>query len=150
MKTKVPPPVWLVIAGVIMWFVARSGFAFPVVVPYALVFAILLAALGITLGVLAGRQFKSVGTTTNPLKPEEASALVRGGVFELSRNPMYLGSLLVLTGWGLWLGSPSNILVVMLYGLLIAELQIKPEELALTGLFGQEYADYCREVRRWC
>jgi protein-S-isoprenylcysteine O-methyltransferase Ste14 len=91
-----------------------------------------------------------VGTTTNPLKPEAASALVRGGVFELSRNPMYLGSLLVLTGWGLWLGSPSNILVAVLYGVLIAELQIKPEELALTGLFGQEYADYCREVRRWC
>ena len=149
MKTKVPPPVWLVIAGVIMWFVARSEFAFPVVLPYALIFAILLAALGITLGVLAGRQFKSVGTTTNPLKPEEASALVRGGVFELSRNPMYLGSLLVLTGWTLWLRSPNNILILVVYWLLITELQIKPEEAVLRTLFGEQYADYSRDVRRW-
>jgi protein-S-isoprenylcysteine O-methyltransferase Ste14 len=149
MKNRIPPPVLLLITGTIMWFVAHSTFAHTMSVPYASVIAVVLAGIGVTIDVLALLEFRSVQTTVNPLKPENATSLVRNGIFNRSRNPMYLGLLFILTGWAVWLGSPGNIAVLILFVPLITALQIKPEEAALTTLFGQEYVDYCQQVRRW-
>ena len=62
---------------------------------------------------------------------------------------MYVGLLVILIGWAVWLGSLSNILVLILFWVVITELQIKPEEAALRTLFGQDYEKYCRQVARW-
>jgi protein-S-isoprenylcysteine O-methyltransferase Ste14 len=149
MKNKIPPPILLLITGTAMWFVAHSDFAYSVTVPYPLVLGICLGAIGMLIAVLALRQFKAVETTFNPLLPENASSLVQTGIFGYSRNPMYVGLLFVSAGWALWLGSLSNIAVMLLFVLVITELQIKPEESALRKLFGEDYAAYCRRVRRW-
>ena len=132
-----------------MWFVARSTFAYPMSIPFALIIAIALAVMGFGIALLALRQFVAVDTTVDPLKPHEASSLVHNGIYGRTRNPMYLGLMLILTGWTIWLGSPTNILVLAAFFLLITELQIKPEEAALRTLFGSAYDDYCRSVRRW-
>ena len=132
-----------------MWLVARSEFAFPLAVPFAALIAITCAGIGVLIAVLALRQFRAAETTIDPLTPEEASSLVRSGVFGHSRNPMYVGLILVLTGWCIWLGSLANVLVLVAFFVLITELQIKPEEAALRTLFGNEYEDYCRDVRKW-
>ncbi len=85
-----------------------------------------------------------------PLHPAQASALVTGGIFRVSRNPMYLGLLCwtmalacYLGGLLVWLGP------LLLWGWL-SRWQIVPEERALQERFGDAYADYCRRVRRWC
>lgn len=62
---------------------------------------------------------------------------------------MYLGLLLVLSGWGAWLQSVTNLVVLAGFVLFITEFQIKPEERALLRVFGQAYADYSARVRRW-
>ena len=149
MKTKIPPPILLVLTGAVMWLVAHSPFAFSYLIPYSSATAVVLVVLGVLTDVLSILQFRSAETTVNPLKPEAATALVRTGIFKRSRNPMYVGLLLILTGWMVWLGSLSNVLVLLVFFLLITELQIKPEEVALRRLFGHEYDDYCRQVRRW-
>lgn len=149
MKNRIPPPILLLITGTIMWFVAKSAFAFPVVVPYPIVIAVIIAAIGVTIDVLALLEFRSVQTTVNPLKPENATSLVCSGIFRKTRNPMYLGLLFILAGWAVWLGSLSNILVLVLFVPVITALQIKPEEAALTTLFGHDYVDYCQQVKRW-
>jgi len=149
MKHKIPPPVILLLSGIAAWFVARSGFAYPVAIPYALVIAIGLAAAGLLIAGSAIRLFGSAETTVNPLKPSEASALVDTGIFARTRNPMYLGLLFVLAGWAVWLQSATNILILLAFVLYITELQIKPEEAALRQIFGQDYEDYCQRVRRW-
>ena len=149
MKTKVPPPVWALITGVVMWFVAKSAYAYSIQVPYSLVFALVIGALGLSCSVAALRLFRSVETTVNPLKPEETSSLVTNGIYGKTRNPMYIGLSLVLIGWAVWLGSLSNIPVLVIFVVVMTELQIKPEEAALRDLFGQEYQDYCQQVGRW-
>jgi len=149
MKTKIPPPLWLLIAGAVMWLAAHSVVALPFALPYASVMLVAFVACGVLTGLLALRQFRSAQTTVNPLKPQEATALVRTGIFSKSRNPMYLGLLLILIGWAVWLGAMINVLVLILFVVVLTELQIKPEEAALRKLFGQEYEDYCQQVRRW-
>ena len=149
MKNKIPPPILLLITGTIMWFVAKSEFAYPISIPYPLALSISLAAIGIAIASIAARQFSIAKTTVNPLSPETATSLVDGGIFSVSRNPMYVGLLLVSIGWAVWLASLANIAVIVLFVVVMTNLQIKPEEDALRRLFLEEYAEYCRNVRRW-
>ena len=149
MRARIPPPVFLLTTGVLMWFVAHSDFAVSFAFPYSIVVAIPLAVAGIAIDVISLRQFRAAETTINPLKPENATSLVRDGMFSVSRNPMYLGMLLVLIGWGAWLGSAGNAALLLLFVFTMNVLQIKPEEAVLSSLFGQQYENYCEEVRRW-
>lgn len=139
----------LLITGTIMWLVARSDVAYPVAVPYPLALALLSAAIGFSIALLAMRQFNAVDTTVNPLAPESATTLVSTGIYKRSRNPMYAGLLFILAGWALWLGSLMAVVVIVVFVLAITELQIKPEEKALRALFGESYETYCQQVRRW-
>lgn len=149
MKNKIPPPVILLLSGIVMWFIAHSSYAYPVAVPFALIVGLLLAVAGVVTAATAIRQFSGAETTVNPLDPGAASALVKSGIFARTRNPMYVGLLLVLSGWAVWLQSSANIVVLVAFVVYITELQIKPEEQALREIFGQAYADYCSRVRRW-
>ena len=85
----------------------------------------------------------------NPTKPGTTSSLVTDGVFRLTRNPMYLSLVLYLLGWAAYLSNWLALLLVPMFVLYINELQIKPEERALSALFGAEYASYKTDVRRW-
>lgn len=149
MKNKVPPPVILLLAGALMWLIARSSFAYTIDVPFAVVIALLLAVAGVVVAVQAIRQFGRAATTVNPLQPDAATTLVDSGIFARTRNPMYLGLLLVLSGWAVWLQSVTALVVLAGFVLCINTLQIKPEEQALQKIFGAAYADYCSRVRRW-
>ena len=108
-----------------------------------------LAVLGICIAVLGVREFRKAQTTVNPLDPSRASNLVTSGVFGLSRNPMYLGMLLVTIGYSVALAKPLSMLVVVMFALYINRWQIIPEERAIRKLFGQEFDDYCAKTRRW-
>jgi len=149
MNNKIPPPILLVLFGVAMWFVAKSEFAYPVSIPFALVIAIMLAAVGVLIAVLALRRFSAAETTVNPLKPDTATSLVQSGIFSKSRNPMYVGLVIDLVAWAVWLQSLGNIAMLLVFIIMLNEWQIKPEEAAMRKLFGHEYETYCRKVRRW-
>ncbi|MGI9202197.1 MAG: methyltransferase family protein [Woeseiaceae bacterium] len=149
MKNKIPPPVILLLSGIAAWFIAHSEYGYPIDIPFALIVAIVLATSGLLIAARAIRQFAKAETTVNPLQPSEASSLVDTGIFARTRNPMYLGLLLVLLGWSVWLQSAGTILVLLAFVLYLTELQIKPEEAALRKVFGQTYIDYCARVRRW-
>jgi len=95
------------------------------------------------------RRFSRAHTTVNPLDPTKASRLVTGGVFQISRNPMYLGMLLLLVGWAIGLGSASPWLILPIFVGVITFFQIIPEEQALQSLFGTEYLPYRQRVARW-
>ena len=93
--------------------------------------------------------FVHAKTTVNPLAPESAEELVTSGLFRFSRNPMYLGMLLVLTGGLIWLGAWSAMLAPILFIWVITEIQIKPEERALQQKFGDQFTLYRSRTRRW-
>ena len=75
--------------------------------------------------------------------------LVTTGVYAWTRNPMYLGMLLALAGVALALGTLSPWLLVLQFFVLAQCWYIPLEERKLAARFGRQYADYCRDVRRW-
>lgn len=93
--------------------------------------------------------FRRAKTTVNPLKPQSSSSLVTWGIYAITRNPMYLGGLVILTGCAVFLSNALAFLLLPAYILYINRFQIAPEERALTSLFGQEFAAYRSRVRRW-
>src|SRR5580658_4174271 len=98
--------------------------------------------LGLELAVNAVHRFRIARTTLNPVNPSKAAKLVTSGSYRLSRNPMYLGLLLLLSGWGVWLGSLSPLLLLPMFMVLLTYLQIIPEERTLASRFGDDYLDY--------
>lgn len=146
---RVPPPLIALIHLALMWVTAHFlhlwRFSFPFQ-PFA---AAAIALVGISFAVLSFRAFQSVGTTASPIRIEEASALVTTGTYGITRNPMYLGLLLMLTGWFVFLGEGVNAAFLVLFITIISVVQIAPEERVLRQTFGDAYIAYCRKVRRW-
>ena len=93
--------------------------------------------------------FKKQNTTVNPIKIENASSLVTSGVFEYSRNPMYLGMALILLGLALMFNVIGGTLFTLLFTTYITKFQIKPEEEVMESLFGEDFLKYKKNVRMW-
>jgi protein-S-isoprenylcysteine O-methyltransferase Ste14 len=118
-------------------------------VPARLVVAlalVLAGALVAAAGVVAFRRHK---TTVNPFTPDQSSSLVTMGVYRFSRNPMYLGFLLALAGWAVYLASWPAALWLPAFVLYMNRFQIQPEERALLERFGQQFVTYSKTTRRW-
>ncbi|MCL7743391.1 isoprenylcysteine carboxylmethyltransferase family protein [Guyparkeria hydrothermalis] len=88
-------------------------------------------------------------TTIDPFRPERASHLVTQGIYRISRNPIYLGDALLLTGVAFWLGQPLGLFVLVLFVLFIDRFQIRGEEAALARHFGETFHRYRQQTRRW-
>jgi protein-S-isoprenylcysteine O-methyltransferase Ste14 len=149
MHTRIPPPFIMLAAAAAMWALDRWLPLGHRVDPPWNRLGTLPAAVGVGVSLAAFVRFHQVGTTVKPTDPSKASRLVTDGVFRFSRNPMYLGLALLLTGWGLWLGSASVWLAPPLFVVAVTELQIIPEEQALARLFGEQYLAYRRSVGGW-
>ena len=149
MNSLVPPPVVVAIIGVVMWAVGRKlelgKFEAALQAPVAGVLLIV----GLSLMIVAVASFIAAKTTVNPLRPSRTSSLVTTGIFRISRNPMYLGDLLVLAALAVWLGNVVNVVLLVFFIWYINRFQIIPEERALTNLFGESYVAYRSRVRRW-
>jgi len=117
--------------------------------PGRLILAALCVIAGFAIAAISMGLFRRAKTTIHPLHPEAASALVTEGIYKFTRNPMYLGLLFLLIGWGLFLANPVNIIILIGFVLVMNILQIIPEERALLANFGQSYQDYKARVRRW-
>jgi protein-S-isoprenylcysteine O-methyltransferase Ste14 len=149
LELKVPPPAVAVLIGVAMWFGSRYGpsVEWPLVVR-STAFVVIAMAGGAT--ALAGDlAFKRAQTTINPFKPQKTSALVTSGIYRLTRNPMYLGLLMVVLGWAAFLGSAVALLGPIAFVAYITRFQIIPEERVLSAKFGAAYAEFLNRTRRW-
>jgi protein-S-isoprenylcysteine O-methyltransferase Ste14 len=149
LELKVPPVAVGILTAALMraaaWAVPRLGFTLPGR-PYVAGGVALAGALVAILGVVS---FKRAKTTVNPMKPESSSTLVVSGIYRVTRNPMYLGFLLILLGWGAWLSNALSIALVAAFVLYMDLFQIRPEERALESRFGPEFVAYKGRVRRW-
>jgi protein-S-isoprenylcysteine O-methyltransferase Ste14 len=103
--------------------------------------------MGAALNLLADQAFKQHKTTVKPF--EESTFMVTSGVFRISRNPMYLGFVLLLTGIVILLGSATPWLVVAGFPVLMESLFIRIEEVMLEAQFGSTWLEYKQRVRRW-
>lgn len=146
MQTLLPPQA-LVISLLLS---ACLGLAFPApgwAGPFAIPLGAAAALLGIALALSGSRRFTAAETNIHSFR--DPNVLVVQGPFRWSRNPMYLGLSLVassvpfaLGAWAAWLGP-------VLYVLWLERVVIPFEESRMEAVFGEAYAGYRRQVRRW-
>jgi protein-S-isoprenylcysteine O-methyltransferase Ste14 len=149
LELRLPPPVVMAAVALLMWLAARALPAFDFSLPARGALAAVLAVLGLLIAGVAFVQFRRAGTTVNPTRPHESALLVVHGIYRLSRNPMYLGDLLILAAWAVWLASGPAFLGLPLFVAYLNHFQIVPEERMLEARFGAAYAAYRRAARRW-
>jgi protein-S-isoprenylcysteine O-methyltransferase Ste14 len=102
---------------------------------------------GIGIIVMARREFTRYHQPTDPGHP--TSRVITTGVFGLSRNPLYLASVLLFGGLALALNNLWSLAALLISITLCQRMLILPEEKYLTAKFGEEYRAYTTTVRRW-
>ena len=144
---KLMPTMWLLIAiviEVILHLVLPITKSIP---RFWNLLGVVPLALGVGINLLADRAFREANTTVKPF--EKSAALLTDGVFLLSRNPMYLGFVLVLIGIAVLLRSLTPYLVVIGFAVLMQRVYIIAEESKLASEFGAQWESYRRRTRRW-
>lgn len=149
LETKIPPPVYGLITALLIWWIAAAFPALKLLPMWFKQVGIVFIVFGICLDLAALSQFYKRKTTPNPLSPNKANTIVISGLYRFSRNPMYLGLLLSLTGWALYLGNLAGLACLPIFVWVLNNMQIRPEERALEKKFGKSYTRYLSEVRRW-
>ena len=149
MKLKIPPAIQLLIFMFIMWCIAKVSDVKHFEFEYQKETSRLLFGISIAVGLISLFAFRKAQTTIDPTQPSNASKLVIVSIYKFSRNPMYLSMLVLLLGFFIRLGNFYTLPVLPIYVWYMTTFQIRPEEEALTLLFGETYKDYCNKVRRW-
>ena len=147
MSNKIPPPIVTLFFGLCI-YLSRSYF--PEFSSSVLnLFSVISFVVGISVFVAAVSSFKKEKTTVNPISIEKASSLVVNGIFNYSRNPMYLGMSFILLGLAFKFNLIGGLMFTSIFAIFITIFQIKPEEAAMEKLFDQGWKDYIKNVRRW-
>jgi protein-S-isoprenylcysteine O-methyltransferase Ste14 len=149
LELKIPPVALVFGLALLMWLAAACAPGLNVSFPLQSVVASVIGLSGITTCVLGVAAFKRAKTTVNPTKPELSSSLVTSGIYRRTRNPMYLGFLLMLAGWATARANMVAFLALPAFVFYMNQFQIKPEERALMSMFGDQFREYCCRVRRW-
>ena len=147
MKKRIPPPS-IAMLCVLIIFLSKSIFP-SFVFSYKLQLGIFVITIGFLLLIISIKSFIDNKTTINPLNLKKSTYLVTSGVFRFSRNPMYLGMLLFLLGTAIILNIIGGLIISILFIFYMNFFQIIPEEKALQNLFGKNYRNYRKTVRRW-
>lgn len=149
LEHKIPPPIVGLLCAGAMWWLSKYTPALSLSVGIRVGIAIAFLVAGLSVMLVAVVSFRRAKTTVNPLKPETATALVTSGIFQYTRNPMYLGMLLILVAWAAFLSAPVALAGVLVFWAYMNQFQIRPEEAALGNLFGSAFMEYTSRVRRW-
>jgi len=149
LELKIPPPAVAAVAALLMWLLARELPALELAIPGREPAAVLAALIGAVADVAGLVAFHRARTTINPLRPQAATALVAGGIYQLTRNPMYVGLAFMLLGWGIYLSNPACLAVLAGFIAYVDRFQVVPEERVLESRFGEAFATYRARVRRW-
>ncbi len=149
LELKVPPLALIFFTAALMWLATRAMPTFWFMFPASSLFSVSVAVAGAVISGLGIASFRRARTTVNPMKPQSSSSLVISGIYALTRNPMYLGFLLVLLGWAIFLSNALAFLFLPAVIFYLNRFQIEPEETVLASLFGQEFVAYRSRVRRW-
>jgi protein-S-isoprenylcysteine O-methyltransferase Ste14 len=145
---KLPPPIWtliyLIVSAMIGWLL---GWPTPPGLP--------LPPLGIALVVVAFIPpvwaivlFRREDTEVNPTSPTNRK-LVASGPYRFTRNPMYLGLVILALGIALWVGAWPMFIAPIAVFATANWVHIPFEEAKMRRQFGAAFEDYVARVRRW-
>lgn len=146
---KVPPVAQVIITAAAMYGVSKMVPALTFSLNGSTALAMALGVMGLSLGIMGVTQFRIAQTTPNPQALEKVSSLVTSGVYQYSRNPMYVGLVLILLGLAFYLSHFLAFVLLPIFILYMTRFQIQPEEQMMAQKFGKTYQDYLNKVRRW-
>jgi len=149
LELKVPPVAQVIITAAVMHGASRIIPNLQFYFDGSNTLVIGLSIIGLASGVMGVAQFKKAQTTVNPHTPEKSTNLVTSGIYQYTRNPMYLGLVLILLGWAFYLSHFLPFMLVPVFMIYMTRFQIQPEERMMTQKFGREYQAYLSRVRRW-
>ena len=148
-KLKIPPPIYAISLGILMWLLNQYvPVSHWISSPWNRA-GLILIVIAFSFDLWSLLLFFRSKTTPNPMKPDNSNKIVTAGLYQFSRNPMYVGLLTALLGYAICLGGMTPFLLLPLFVFLITTQQIIPEEIALERKFGREYLEYKKTVRRW-
>ena len=149
LELKVPPVAQVIVTAAAMAGVSKVVPALKFSLKGSAALAVGLGAIGLGSAILGVTQFKKAQTTPNPQALEKVSSLVTSGIYQYSRNPMYVGLVLILFSWALYLSHFLAFVLLPIFILYMTRFQIQPEERMLAQKFGKAYQTYKAKVRRW-
>lgn len=140
-------------AGFLLWFVpaeilAIGGLRAPRSVGVLQTFGALVGIVGLGLALSSVLAFATLGKGT-PAPFDPPRRLVVRGPYRLLRNPMYLGAGLWVLGLAMFYHSPWLVLYTAVFIVSAHVFVLRYEEPTLQRMFGDEYREYCKRVRRW-
>lgn len=118
----------------------------PIATPFRITGALIILT-GLFLLVQTRRQFNTHQQPTDP--GQSTSKIITSGTFSISRNPLYLGGIIIFFGMALLVNFLWPLLMLVVSVFLCHTFLILPEEKYLTEKFGEEYIQYKNSVRRW-
>ncbi len=149
LELRIPPAALGALAALFMWLATRWAPAFTFAIPQRGWIATGVALVGALIAVAGVISFRRARTTVNPTKPAKASSLVVSGIYQFTRNPMYLGFAVILLGLAVFFCNALAVALVPCFVLYLDRFQIRAEERALASLFPHEFPAYKARVRRW-
>jgi protein-S-isoprenylcysteine O-methyltransferase Ste14 len=141
------PPVWLAGSLVVAWALAQFFPQTVFAVPFKGAIVLVLGLAGFGLMALAVYEMRRAKTTIIP--HQDPTALVTSGIFKRTRNPIYLGDLLIVAAGVIWWGSVSSILLLWIFPFIINRRFIYGEEDKMRAFFGKPYDDWSEKTKRW-
>lgn len=149
LELRVPPVLLVILLALAMVGVAILLPGFRLNIAAEVFLMTVFSAAGAAAALLGVAEFRKAQTTVDPRSPQKSANLVVSGIYRRSRNPMYLGFLLLLAAWAVYLASPLVFLALPFYVAYMNRFQIQPEERFMLKNFGEPYQAYMAQVRRW-
>tara|TARA_B100001989_G_scaffold248705_1_gene222709 strand:+ start:54 stop:503 length:450 start_codon:yes stop_codon:yes gene_type:complete len=148
MKTiKIPPPILVIILTSLVYF--SSTKLELIYLPYRQIVSVIILIIGLIVIVSPVVDFIKSKTTVNPVKFKNVNRLVTTGIYRYSRNPMYLGMILIIISTTVYYLNFLSVFSPLIFYIWINKFQINREEIFLEDKFGSEYLKYKSKTRRW-
>ena len=148
MKTiKIPPPILVIILTSLVYF--SSTKLELIYLPYRQIVSVIILIIGLIVIVSPVVDFIKSKTTVNPVKFKNVNRLVTTGIYRYSRNPMYLGMILIVISTTVYYLNFLSVFSPLIFYIWINKFQINREEIFLEDKFGSEYLKYKSKTRRW-
>ena len=144
---KIPPPLLVLILVVSNYFSSKK--IDLILLPNQDITSIIIFLIGMLILINPIFKFIKSKTTIDPIKFKKVNKLITSGIYRYSRNPMYLGLLMLVTSTSIFYLNIFSITTPFFFYYWINRFQIKREEIFLTEKFGKEYLLYKTKTRRW-
>ena len=144
---KIPPPLLVLILVVSSFFSSKK--INIILIPNQNIVSIIILLVGLLILIIPVSNFIKYKTTIDPIKFKKVNKLITSGIYKYSRNPMYLGLLMIVISSSILYLNIYSVTTPFLFYWWINRFQIKREEIFLSEKFGKEYLSYKTKTRRW-